>query len=54
MGDVRVILVGDDVVGLTEELSLGSVAAEGVLWVTVELLGVAVEAEVAAALLVTP
>lgn len=31
MGDVRVILVGDDAVGLTEELSLGSVAAEGVL-----------------------
>lgn len=31
MGDVRVILVGDDAVGLIEELSLGSVAAEGVL-----------------------
>lgn len=53
MGDVRVIPVGNKV-ALIEELSLGSSAADRVLWVTMELLGVAVEVEVAAALLVTP
>lgn len=44
----EVMSVGDNVVGLMEELSPGSPAAKGVLWVTVELLGVPVEAVTAA------